>query len=476
MDNKSKKKNIVQDVIPSRRSIRSVELPSRKEKLAERFVAQKSSPRESLSEVAPKPTKKGITIKKSDTKASSSSNANEMSDHDMLNRGYDYEEDKDSHSSKKILYASVIIFIIALGFGISAFFRKAVITVTPKNESKNFEEKFVAKKEDSLGGLLFQTVVLTKEVEETVTATSEQKVSRKATGKVIVYNNYSSTPQKLVINTRLQTADGLVYRLTAPVSIPGKKVISGKTVAGSVEVSVIADATGSKYNIGLTDFTVPGFKGDPRYATVYARSKTTMSGGFEGVEKVVSPDIISQAEEAMDQMIKDYLAQEIGSQIPENYILYPTSISYVFGPVTQAGGTSTTTALLKKKGTATAIIFDKGSLTRVILSKVLQNTSDDIIKIPNLQTLTFAYTNEGSFNPTTSTTLEFVLSGTAQFEWVFDAQKLKADLLGLSKEKGMKVIGNQKAIKEAWIETRPFWSSTIPAKQESVTIVNTLEK
>ena len=64
--------------------------------------------------------------------------------------------------------------------------------------------------------------------------------------------------------------------------MPGESLVSGKTVPGSTETAVSADEAGKEYNIGKTDFTIPGFKGDARYSKFYARSKTDMEGGFIG--------------------------------------------------------------------------------------------------------------------------------------------------------------------------------------------------
>jgi hypothetical protein len=345
--------------------------------------------------------------------------------------------------------------------------------VTPKNETVTFNQNLTAKK-DSNDGLAFQTVILSKDLEKSVEATSEQKVSKKATGTIVVYNNYSTQPQKLLINTRFQTSDGLIFRSVEAINIPGKKTVSGKTVAGSVEISVVADQTGEKYNIGLNDFTIPGFKGDPRYSQIYARSKTNMTGGFEGMQKVVSEDVLNQANSELESKVKDYLAKEISSQIPANFILYPDSISYSFAPLSQLNSSSTQGAVLRKKGTATAIIFDKGSLSRVIINKVLPDVADDVVKISNLESFIFSYTDNSTFDSNTSTSLDFVLKGDAKFEWVFDDNKLKSDLLGLPKDKALTVISTYKSIQEAWIETQPFWNKTIPTDSNKVTLVNTL--
>jgi len=83
--------------------------------------------------------------------------------------------------------------------------------------------------------------------------------------------------------------------LSSAIDISSLFIENGKTVPGSIEVTVYADEPLSKYNIGLTDFTVPGFKGAPQFETFYARSKTPMTGGFTGMEPVVEESIDSHS-------------------------------------------------------------------------------------------------------------------------------------------------------------------------------------
>jgi hypothetical protein len=123
------------------------------------------------------------------------------------------------------------------------------------------------------------------------------------------------------------------------------------------------------------------------------------------------------------------------------------------------------------------VIFDKGALTRAIISKVLPDVSGDNVKITNLDTLSFSVSTSsiGRIFSQENTTIDFRLSGQADFVWVFDADKLKSDLLGLPKDKARTLITTYKSIEEAWITTQPFWNRTIPNDLNKVKIINTIE-
>ena len=127
-------------------------------------------------------------------------------------------------------------------------------------------------------GLSFEVMQLNAEESGLVTATGISSGGQKASGKITVYNNYGSAPQKLITNTRFQTKDGKIYRIKGAISVPGM---------GMTEATVYADQAGEEYNIVPTEFTLPGLKGGARFEKVFAKSKTAMSGGSSGNARVV---------------------------------------------------------------------------------------------------------------------------------------------------------------------------------------------
>jgi hypothetical protein len=101
----------------------------------------------------------------------------------------------------------------------------------------------------------FEIVRITRDDGRVVAASEETDVQKKASGRIVIYNNHNSSPQRLVKNTRFETPEGLIYRINESVTVPGAKIEGGEKVPGSVEAEVMADIPGQKYNIGLTDFT-----------------------------------------------------------------------------------------------------------------------------------------------------------------------------------------------------------------------------
>ncbi|KND50193.1 MAG: hypothetical protein AB198_01910 [Parcubacteria bacterium C7867-003] len=471
------KKNVVQDVIPGKKSIRNVKLQSsrsiEREEKTNLYTAKKE-PAPVMEEDFSRPVaikQAPMRIEPITPSGGSSFGGTPLDTKPSVSSSYKYEYNEPKKTGKKWLYFSVGLLVLAIAFGVSAMFKSANIKISPKKEAREISETFVAKK-DAVTGLAFQTVTVSKDVEKTVKGTGEEKVEKKSQGRIVIYNNYNNQPQKLVATTRFQTPEGLIFRLVSPVTVPGRTVSGSTTVPGSVEVLVEADKPGVSYNIGLKDFTIPGFKGDPKYTTVYARSKTEMTGGFSGMQKIVSKEVLAQAETEMKAELESMLIKDIEAQIPANFISYKEGLSYTLDPITQVPNTGKEDVVLRKRGKTSAVIFDRGALTKIILGKLMPEVESETVKITNLADLGFKIDN---VNTDLDKQVSFTLSGNANFVWVFDQNKLENDLLGLNKKSAKSVIANYPGISEAWIETKPFWNQNIPKDLNKVTIINTAE-
>ena len=151
-------------------------------------------------------------------------------------------------------------------------------------------------------------------------ASGKEKIENKAQGKIVVYNSYSSDPQVLVVNTRFATSDNKIFHLKKSVTVPGAKIQEGKIISSLLEVDVIADEAGAEYNIGpVAKFTIPGFKGSPKYEGFYAKSDQPMAGGFVGEKAVPTEKDIKDAEAKINQNLEDILKMAIFPQLPKEF-------------------------------------------------------------------------------------------------------------------------------------------------------------
>lgn len=159
-----------------------------------------------------------------------------------------------------------------------------------------------------------------KTVEKEFTATGEEYVSEKARGKALVYNRYSSSPQKLVATTRFMTEDGALFRLLEAVTVPGANVENGKIVPRAIEVELIADAYGEESNRnGSVTLFLPGLRESAKYEGFYASAPSGFQGGFRGRARVVSKSDRKQAEDSLLKQAHDELRREIARKTPSQF-------------------------------------------------------------------------------------------------------------------------------------------------------------
>jgi len=159
----------------------------------------------------------------------------------------------------RIVIALVIVIVIS--FLIFSLFSRAVITVTSQQEDITISGTFAAGTEAEIDVLEYELFTLTRESTEVIKATGEKFVEAKSSGTIIIFNDFGTTEQRLVANTRFQTSNGLVYRIQDPVVVPGQTTNSkGETIPGSLEVRVVADKPGEEYNVEMSDFKLPGLE------------------------------------------------------------------------------------------------------------------------------------------------------------------------------------------------------------------------
>lgn len=439
----------VEDIIPrgERRSIRDIPIPSNRKK----------------SESLGKP----IAIRKS----------NEEPVFEETVRHYEnvFAGEK-NHSprkkSKKALWISGIIAIFILGFAIFSLFSSATLTYTPKSADLNFtNNSYTAYKtaDISSGKLPFSVIQLSGNKSASIPASGQTQTSTKSKGTIIVYNSASTAVQKLIANTRFQSSDGHIYRIASAITVPGKTTTNGQSVPGSIAVVVSADQPGVDYNIGLTDFVLPGFRGDPRYTTVYARSKTPMSGGFVGMTAKVSDADLAKAKAALEAEIKTDLLAQARAQAPADFILFPnlSQITYTLLPQ----GTSTASnATENEQGDFSGVMFKKSDLAQYLTTQKLGATvvtgPVEILDFSSLS-MSFAGTNP---NLLQADSINFQINGSAQTQWITDQAALAKDLAGKSKSDLDSILKNYPSVGSASATINPFWKSSFPSEPTKITI------
>ncbi len=238
---------------------------------------------------------------------------------------HERQEQHSGNKAKKIGFRQIAIVIGALVVIAASVLWSSTLTLLVMRQERDFNM--------SAGGV--QLSVAAKEFKTEIVERGEglssnvEAFSKRASGTVIVYNNYSSEPQVLVARTRLQSASGLIFRINNRAVVPGKK----GDKPGSIEVEISADQSGEKYNVGFSDFKVPGFIGTPKYGKFFARSradtKGDIKGGAAGQGKVVGKADSEALLKTLEDKVKANLATKLAGEIQDNFIIFPDTIEAV---------------------------------------------------------------------------------------------------------------------------------------------------
>ncbi len=366
------------------------------------------------------------------------------------------------------LGGAVLVFLAMLVLG--ALFSKTTIEVLPEKATVPVNIPLVSKK-GALDGIPFEIVLVKGSETKNIAATGTKRTERKASGKIVIYNNYSGVAQKLIKNTRFESLDGKIYRTGNSVTVPGVYSKNRENIPGSVEVTVFADKVGSEYNSPLTDFTIPGFKGDPRYSKFYARSKTEMTEGFIGDTPVASEEDLALAKSAIEDSLKEDLFHEASSQIPNGYILYKNAIQISFDGIKDASN-SPNSLTVEENGTLVGILLKKDALSSEVIKNIASQDKNDIpFTLDSLETLSFSFGNGTTILDDKTKELPFTLTGNADITYIVDKNSLINDLVGKARRELPVVLIRYPAVSEVTIVSiRPFWARYFPNNPSKIEI------
>lgn len=394
----------------------------------------------------------------------------------------DYASAGHEHYYKKppdgrFAYAA-IIFVISAGilvagfFWLSSVFGRATVTIIPMSEAVALDDVFVAGKEKSKDVVPYQTMIIEEEESAVVPVKGVEKVSRKASGQIVVYNNYSSASQKLIAGTRFETPAGKIFKINQAITVPGITKVAGKSVPGSLAVTVYASEPGDAYNIGLSDFTLPGLKDGPRYEKVFARSKTIMAGGYAGDLKVASPEDILASKNKLRENLKNKIFAKAKLQTPDGFIMFEDAqfISFNDNSSEIGFGQSTTSLKLVMRGSLTSVIFNKRALAKFIAEKKIPSKENYIVHSNDLEKVAFKVIGKNGIDINSGKAFSFRLTGDTRIFWDIDTAKLKGEIAGLKKSGCQEVFKKYPTITSAETAFKPSWVKTFPEDLKKISI------
>lgn len=390
-------------------------------------------------------------------------------------RGTDYRDPRTRYVRRRtslgtwVFIAATIIITVGAGL-LTYVFNSATITIVPKyKDITDFSRTIVFSKNGTATGsvsFIVETTTLTKS--KLLSLSESRKVEAKASGKVIVYNNYDASPQKLIKNTRFESSKGKIYRINQSIEIPGKK---GNT-PGSIEVTLYADSNGADYNSEATDFTIPGFKGSPRAEAFYARSKGPITGGSSGAVSLASLSDINAAKDELALELDKSIKIELAKISKEGYVpLYSASeITYTDNEADVLRGV---TGTYQVTATGHLILADGASFASTI-AKTIRDYDNEPVRLGYTESLT--YTRKDGDHISTMQNISLLVEGKPRVIWSSSIDSIKEMVLDKKRDEFKTLMKTINSIESAEISFSPLWLGHFPNEVTKIIVTESLPK
>lgn len=367
-----------------------------------------------------------------------------------------------------------ISIVSLLGVITFLFLPTAEIKVTPYKSVQRIDVELEgrANQTGTSEGHVLPVRLIEKETDMSVTVATTGKASsanQKARGTVIIYNQFSTEPQTLVATTRLETPDGKLFRLTETIVVPG--MTSGQE-PGAIEAHVIADQAGEEYNIGPSEFSIPGFKGGPKFAKFSAKSTKNMIGGGSGGSgevSVITKADLDTAERETRQQILDTILSSLRSELQPDEKVLEDQIE--IAPLNPAAlpqiGTAANTFDYSNRYKVRAFIFSE----KIVSDKIAERIPKTLHEIP-MKPISQEVTYSDSQANHAEGIVEIKATALVTLESDVDADAFRDELLGQDESGIKQILDQHPEIKKIEVVFRPQWILTsVPESENRVQVI-----
>ncbi|MBP6931414.1 MAG: hypothetical protein KBD48_00040 [Candidatus Pacebacteria bacterium] len=337
-----------------------------------------------------------------------------------------------------ILVALVIVSLVYVSY---AFLQKATVSINTRKQNFTFkEEVFTAYKQNEKKPH-FEIMILNDVYSRKINFIDPKDVSIKAHGVVFIKNEYSSKPQKILINTKIADDYGRLYTTDSTVTVPGFTKVKDKVIPGSTAVKVTAVSAGEEHNTSSKNFLIPSFEKTDKYTKIYATALNPIIGGALGKLYSLGPVEIGTLNAEANTFFREQAMRKLSAQIPPGYILYPgaTNFSYSFN---QDSKSKDAIGEVEISGVVNAIIFKIEDLEKVFIKRAGPNIKDSEyseISVENMDSFILKLSDKNKIISKDMNEVSFSLTGGSVLIWSPDIDQIRQSILGLDvKDLGQK--------------------------------------
>lgn len=368
----------------------------------------------------------------------------------------DQEPKGNSLFTRAMIAAVVIISIVVISGAISLAYSRGTLTIEPKSLNTSINVSFTAQPTGE--GLKYTTITASETATEVVAAKPGSFSQSKAKGSVVIVSTAPEN-QELVINTRVQTEAGKIYRLTKGIIVPAGKRVS---------VPVQADEAGEDFNLSKAmagKLTIPGFKGSKKYDQFSAELETDISGGFSGNRNVIEDAVYKEVRDRLVASATADVREKLKAQIDPNSVYYESLVAVAVEELPQVakGGTQSQVAF---KATAMAYIFDRTSLIKTLGAGEVKKLGTDSFTAQGLDTITITPKTPLRYGLTTPITA--TATGSIVLVGMVPTEQIKTAVQGIAVANINEVLKKYDSIAKASVRVNPFWKKSFPASPNRI--------
>ena len=376
-------------------------------------------------------------------------------------------------SSKHGLWILAIICLVVLIVSVSFLFQSATVTIVPKTVTVALDstDVFTAVKDSKDATVLpYMVMSLSGDTSINLPATQTKSVSNFATGKITIFNNYSTKPFVIAKNTTVLASNNQLYKITTAVSVPGYIKSSLGNLPGSVDVVVTAATSGEIANIDTATLTIPALAKKPQAGKIYAKTKTAISGGLSGILNTIPQASADAAYQSLKDQLKTSLLGKAKVQVPPGYLFFDGATVFETDDAVQSPYSKNPEIPITLHGKLTAYLVKQDMLTQAMVQKFVNNYTGEPVMIPNISALTFVPSVTTPLNPDTNTSISFSFNGMIKIIWKIKTEDVQQALVGKDKSGFSATIAAIVGIEKADLVIKPFWKQSFPDDVKKITV------
>lgn len=379
-----------------------------------------------------------------------------------------------------LLLIGVPAAIALIVFGVVAFtvMPKAEIVIKTNSTAVNSSQDITLKTGDDVTLDVKEAIIPAtaeqnkKTITQQVAATGQKNNGEKAAGQVTLSLTDCSKDQVTVPAGTGLSADGKTFIIGTSATLESVKVgnqcknssfpnFSTKTVA------VTAQSAGSQYNIGASTFSVAG------YSNVTGQSSAAMSGGTDDIIKVVSQADIDSAKEKIGSQDTKAVKEELKGALQTKGLFAIENAFTATAPETKLSanaGDEAETVTVTQDVTYTMMGVKEDDLEKIIAENVSEKIDTD------KQTILDYGLGEADFTLQNQQGQEMLVGihATVVAGSDLDVKEIKKQVAGKKANDAKELIKENPGVTDVTVTYSPFWVSSIPNKQDKITV--TVEK